>query len=527
MIGTLATIARRRRARQGRRAGGRRGRRRRDACASGCAGSTAARSSANACWSRAPANSRKRSRARCSGRGAEPILAPTIAIERAGRRDLPRNAPSTRSRAYAWIVFTSQNGVDAFFERLARARRRRARARRRKGRGDRRATAERLRDYGVAPTSFRRRSSAKRSPRGDRAAARRRRVLRLPRARGARRAAADARGGGPARRRSCRLQNRRSDDPDFAQKVERADVLTFTSASTVRGFADAARRRRRRRRGRARQVRRLHRSDHRRRRAARSALHVDVVADALHDRRACSTRSKRFFARCRDADRARRALAAAVAAIAYRARALSRERRGRGVRGRRDRLRRGRLAGGRGAVRLLHSLDAALARRRGAQARAARRTHGARNAWQVLANGGVAALCALAGSLRGTRRSRRHSPARSRRHPPTRGEPRSARSRAARRSRSSRCAARSADSRAASRCSGSSRRSRRRAVRRRRCGAHRLGPACSVVVGGIAGALLDSVLGASLQALRWCPACDCECETRRHRAAPLTSCGAA
>ncbi|MBV9718897.1 MAG: DUF92 domain-containing protein [Candidatus Eremiobacteraeota bacterium] len=38
----------------------------------------------------------------------------------------------------------------------------------------------------------------------------------------------------------------------------------------------------------------------------------------------------------------------------------------------------------------------------------------------------------------------------------------------------------------------------------------------SVATAGIAGALLDSVLGASLQARRWCPKCACECETRRH-----------
>ena len=41
-------------------------------------------------------------------------------------------------------------------------------------------------------------------------------------------------------------------------------------------------------------------------------------------------------------------------------------------------------------------------------------------------------------------------------------------------------------------------------------------PFWSVAAGGIAGALLDSVLGASLQALRWCAACECECETRLH-----------
>jgi uncharacterized protein (TIGR00297 family) len=43
-----------------------------------------------------------------------------------------------------------------------------------------------------------------------------------------------------------------------------------------------------------------------------------------------------------------------------------------------------------------------------------------------------------------------------------------------------------------------------------------LAPLGAVAAGGIAGALADSVLGASLQALRWCPACACECETRRH-----------
>ncbi len=43
-----------------------------------------------------------------------------------------------------------------------------------------------------------------------------------------------------------------------------------------------------------------------------------------------------------------------------------------------------------------------------------------------------------------------------------------------------------------------------------------IAPFWSVAAGGIAGALLDSVLGASLQALRWCPSCTCECETRVH-----------
>ncbi len=47
-------------------------------------------------------------------------------------------------------------------------------------------------------------------------------------------------------------------------------------------------------------------------------------------------------------------------------------------------------------------------------------------------------------------------------------------------------------------------------------------PLWSVAAGGVAGATLDSVLGASLQALRWCPACACECETQRHRCGSAT-----
>jgi uncharacterized protein (TIGR00297 family) len=45
----------------------------------------------------------------------------------------------------------------------------------------------------------------------------------------------------------------------------------------------------------------------------------------------------------------------------------------------------------------------------------------------------------------------------------------------------------------------------------------RFAPLLAVAAGGIAGALLDSLLGASLQALRWCPSCQSECETSRHR----------
>ncbi len=44
-----------------------------------------------------------------------------------------------------------------------------------------------------------------------------------------------------------------------------------------------------------------------------------------------------------------------------------------------------------------------------------------------------------------------------------------------------------------------------------------------VAAGGVAGALLDSVLGASIQALRWCPSCAVACETNPHHCGTPTS----
>jgi uroporphyrinogen III methyltransferase/synthase len=50
--------------------------------------------------------------------GAEPLLAPTIAIGPPDNREAARAAVE-RARSYAWIVFTSRNGVDAFFDHLS------------------------------------------------------------------------------------------------------------------------------------------------------------------------------------------------------------------------------------------------------------------------------------------------------------------------------------------------------------------------------------------------------------------------
>jgi uncharacterized protein (TIGR00297 family) len=43
-----------------------------------------------------------------------------------------------------------------------------------------------------------------------------------------------------------------------------------------------------------------------------------------------------------------------------------------------------------------------------------------------------------------------------------------------------------------------------------------IAPLWRVAIGGVIGAVFDSILGASVQALRWCEVCACECETRRH-----------
>jgi uncharacterized protein (TIGR00297 family) len=45
----------------------------------------------------------------------------------------------------------------------------------------------------------------------------------------------------------------------------------------------------------------------------------------------------------------------------------------------------------------------------------------------------------------------------------------------------------------------------------------RIAPFWTVLAGGLAGALFDSLLGAGPQALRWCPRCMRECETNPHR----------
>jgi uroporphyrinogen III methyltransferase/synthase len=180
-------------------------------------------------------------------RGVEPILASTIAI-------VPPDDVAAAHRAiddlssYRWIVFTSQNGVDAFFDRLAAldSDARYIGATRVAAIGSK--TAERLRDFGVradlVPGAFVSEEIARAlmqaTHTGDRIL-----IYRAQEARDVLPQMLEDAGREPHV--VAAYKTVFDVDPEFALKVERADVLTFTSASTVRGFvellggADAAR----------------------------------------------------------------------------------------------------------------------------------------------------------------------------------------------------------------------------------------------------------------------------------------------
>jgi uroporphyrinogen III methyltransferase/synthase len=170
-------------------------------------------------------------------RGAEPILAPTIAIEPPDDVHAAHRAIDDLT-AYAWIVFSSQNGVDAFFDRLdsldADAR----------YLGDLKVaaigskTAARLRERGVradlVPALFYSEEIAlslvEAVKPGDRILVFRAQEARdvLPRTLEEAGIHTDV---------VAAYKTVFPDDPAFAEKVARADVVTFTSASTISGFA--------------------------------------------------------------------------------------------------------------------------------------------------------------------------------------------------------------------------------------------------------------------------------------------------
>lgn len=168
--------------------------------------------------------------------GAEPILAPTIAI---GPPDDPQAAAEAvaRVRDYGWVAFTSRNGVDAFFD-LLHGLGRDARA---LG-GVRVAaigpkTAEALSAHGVRadliPAQYVGEAVAQallaRARSGDR--------ILLYRARDARDTLPGLlRAAGRTVDDVAAYATRFVDDPELAEKAARADIVTFTSASTVGGF---------------------------------------------------------------------------------------------------------------------------------------------------------------------------------------------------------------------------------------------------------------------------------------------------
>ncbi len=169
--------------------------------------------------------------------GMEPIVAPTI--ETGPPDDVQAAFRAVEEAAqYAWIVFLSRYGVDAFFDRLHE-----------RGK-DARAlspakvaaigpkTAQRLREVGLIADLASGRSTSEDVARdllaqtvpGDRvliyAAQEGRDVVRDVLEKNGRLSVAVA-----------AYKTAFTSDPHFASKVARADVLTFTSASTVRGFA--------------------------------------------------------------------------------------------------------------------------------------------------------------------------------------------------------------------------------------------------------------------------------------------------
>jgi len=168
--------------------------------------------------------------------GAEPILAPTISIGPPDDAATARDAVG-RVRAYDWAVFTSRNGVDAFFDVLGEL------GRDARAFGDVKLaaigpkTAAALASRGirvdlVPPTFVNEAVAAEllaRTSPGDR-------VL-IFRAQEARDVLPDTlRAHGRVADVFAAYKTRFVDDPELAAKAARANIVTFTSSSTVAGF---------------------------------------------------------------------------------------------------------------------------------------------------------------------------------------------------------------------------------------------------------------------------------------------------
>ena len=169
--------------------------------------------------------------------GAEPVLAPLIRIV-PPEDSHPVRAAVAAAREYAWIVFSSRNGVEAFWQELHRA------GADSRALGDAKIaaigpkTAETLAERGIVadlvPSRYVSESVAEgllaRSAPGDR-------VL-LFRAQEARDALPDAlRAAGRGVDVVAAYRTQRAEVSDLAERVARCDIITFTSAGIVRSYA--------------------------------------------------------------------------------------------------------------------------------------------------------------------------------------------------------------------------------------------------------------------------------------------------
>jgi len=168
--------------------------------------------------------------------GAEPILAPAITIGAPDDEAAARDAVA-RVREYAWVVFTSANGVNTFFDRLSEA------GRDVRAFGDVKIaaigpkTGEALATHGIRvdfmPAEYVNEAVAdgllERTQPGER-------VL-LFRAQEARDVVPDAlRAAGRVCDDVAAYATRTVNDPEYKVKLGYADVVTFTSSSTVHGL---------------------------------------------------------------------------------------------------------------------------------------------------------------------------------------------------------------------------------------------------------------------------------------------------
>lgn len=169
-------------------------------------------------------------------RGVEPILASTISIGPPDDIYSAHHAIDELSR-YGWVVFTSQNGVDAFFERLASLDTDARYLGKIRVAAIGSKTAERLQKYGIRPDLVPNafiseevgRALIETTVDGERIL-----IYRAQEARDVLPQMLQDAGREPTV--VAAYKTSFETDPEFGEKVARADVLTFTSASTVAGF---------------------------------------------------------------------------------------------------------------------------------------------------------------------------------------------------------------------------------------------------------------------------------------------------